>query len=228
MKATQAALFSTHSVNPLTSKPAFGPPKGLINKFISSGLPPWAAWSSKLNRHAFYRMSGVAERSFLPKPAHEMDAIWMNERVRTRVRTSPANRYVFRQHQYPYVKTGIHFSDTLNHWVQLPMVQSAMLQIEKDGGLDNFILKKSGRDLQSTYGERLRRHLLVRQKEIKKNFVLEKHATALADAIHTEIAAVRGKEAVENILVKYGVSKQAFYSSVALEISRGKSVTLHD
>ena len=144
MQTTRVALFSPHTVNPITSKPAYGPPKGLINKFVSAGLPPWAAWSSKLNRHAMYRMSGVSERSFLPKPQHQMDAIWMNERVRMRVRTSPINRYVYRQHQYPYVKTGVHFSDTLDHWVQLPMVQSAMIEVEKDGGLDNFIMKGRG------------------------------------------------------------------------------------
>lgn len=104
------------------------------------------------------------------------------------------------------------------------MVQSAMLQVEKDGGLDNFILKKSGRDLKSTYGERLRRHLLVRQKEIKKNFVLDKHSSALASSIHGEITMASGKHEVESILAKYGVSKNAFFSAVALELHRSKQV----
>eukprot|EP00796_Vickermania_ingenoplastis_P006005 gene6005-4310_t len=186
-----------------------GPPRGLVNRYVSMGLPPWAAWCNKVNRHALYRMSDVSPRSFLPRPVHEMDVIWMNERVRERVRTSRLVQNVYRQLKYPYVRTGIHFSSILDHWVQVPMVESAMFQIEKEGGFDQFILSRSGPELKSTYGERIRRHLLVRQKEIKKNFVLSLQAKALAEAVEKEIADVRSEEHLDKVCMKYGIDKDS-------------------
>lgn len=182
------------------------------------GLPPWAAWCVRVNRHALYRMSGVADRTFLPKPPQEMDVIWMNERVRERVRTSRQVQNVYRQLKYPYVKTGIHFSDILDHWVQVPMVEAAMFAVEREGGFDNFILSRSGPELRSTYGERMRRHLLVRQKEIKKNFVLDQQANTLAEEMHREVRQATSESELDEVLAKYGVDPDEFKRRVARQI----------
>ncbi|EPY39938.1 hypothetical protein AGDE_03990, partial [Angomonas deanei] len=151
LKRSSLVLFSTFATNPETARPPHGPPRGLVNRYVSMGLPPWAAWCNKVNRHSLYRMADISPRSFLPKAPHEMDVIWLNERVRERVRTSRQVQNVYRQMKYPYVKTGIHFSDVLDHWVQVPMVEAAMFEVERDGGFDNFILKRPGPELRSTY-----------------------------------------------------------------------------
>lgn len=216
MRRGRVLLFSTFSVAPETARAPHGPPRGLVNKYVSLGLPPWAAWCNKVNRHALYRMSDIAPRSFLPRPAHEMDVIWMNERVRERVRTSRQVQNVYRQLKYPYVRTGIHYSNILDHWVQLPMVEAATLQIEKEGGLDNFILNRSGAELKSTYGERLRRHLLVRQKEIKKNYVLHLQAKALTEVMEKELSDVKNEEEIDAVCDKYGIDKD----KLKLEMAR--------
>ncbi|KAH9579830.1 hypothetical protein LSM04_002411 [Trypanosoma melophagium] len=215
LRETGRCLFSTFAMNPETATAPHGPPRGLINRYVSMGLPPWAAWCNKVNRYSIYRMSGVAPRTFLPKPAQEMDVIWLNERVRERVRTSREVQNVYRQLKYPYVKTGIHYSDVLNHWVQLPMVEAAMFEIEKDGGFDNFILKRSGPELRSKYGERIRRHILVRQKEIQKNFVLNQQAKKLADVIREELLPLQDEKAAEKVLEKYGIGKEQFLREMA-------------
>lgn len=213
--ATQAHPFSTFAVNPETSSAPHGPPRGLINRYISMGLPPWAAWCNSVNRHALYRMSNVSPTGFLPKPPQEMDVIWLNERVRERVRTSRQVQNVYRQLKYPYVKTGIHFSDILDHWVQVPMVEAGMFAVERDGGFDNFILKRTGPELRSTYGERIRRHLLVRQKEIQKNFVLEQQARTLAQVIEGEVHGAASETDVDAVLHKYGIDAGNFKTMIA-------------
>lgn len=218
MKNTSARLFSSFSYTPETAKAPHGPPRGLVNRYVSMGLPPWAAWCNKVNRHALYRLSNIAPRSFLPRPAHEMDVIWMNERVQERVRTSRRVQNVYRQLKYPYVKTGIHFSSILDHWVQVPMVEAAMLQIEKEGGFDEFILSRSGPELKSLYGERIRRHLLVRQKEIKKNFVLHLQAKALCETIEKELGDVKDEESLDRVCDKYGVDKEKLKLQMARKL----------
>ncbi|ESS69120.1 39S ribosomal protein L28 [Trypanosoma cruzi] len=215
LQGTGRRLFSTFALNPETTVAPHGPPRGLINRYVSMGLPPWAAWCNKINRHSLYRMSGVAPRTLLPKAPHEMDVIWLNERVRERVRTSRGVQNVYRQLKYPYVKTGIHYSDVLCHWVQVPMVEAAMFEVERDGGFDNFVLKRSGPELRSTYGERVRRHILVRQKEIRKNFVLDQQAKHLADAICGEVLSLRDESAAEAVLAKYGIEKKRFLEELA-------------
>ncbi|KAG5496726.1 hypothetical protein JIQ42_03558 [Leishmania sp. Namibia] len=217
--------FSTFALNPETSRAPHGPPRGLINRYISMGLPPWAAWCNRVNRHALYRMSDVSPRSFLPKAPQEMDVIWMNERVRERVRTSRQVQHVYRQLKYPYVKTGIHYSDTLDHWVQVPMVEAAMFAVEKDGGFDNFILRRSGPELRSTYGERIRRHLLVRQKETQKNFVLDQQASALAGVAQAEVMKATNEQELDAVLAKYGMDAEEFKRLMAKRVmERRKSV----
>lgn len=227
MQQSVIKRFSTFSVNPETARAPHGPPRGLVNRFISLGLPPWAAWCHKVNRHALYRMSDIAPRSFLPRPIQEMDVIWMNERVRERVRTSRRVQNVYRQLKYPYVKTGIHFSNILDHWVQVPMVEAAMLQIEKEGGIDPFILKRSGQELKSTYGERLRRHVIVREKEIKKNFVLSLQAKALTETIQREFSNLRSKEDFQAVCSKYGVDEEELKRQAAQIICSGNTGTEH-
>lgn len=182
------------------------------------GLPPWAAWCSKVNKHAIYRMSNISPTGFLPKPPQHMDVIWMNERVRERVRTSRKVHNVYRQLKYPRVRTGVHFSDILNHWVQVPMVEAAMYQVERDGGFDNFILKRPGQELQSKYGERIRRHLLVRQKETQKNFVLQKQAEYLAKFMEEDLSNVRSSAELDEVLGKYGVDRKEFVKVLAKKV----------
>lgn len=142
----------------------------------------------------------------------------MNERVRERVRTSRRVQNVYRQLKYPYVKTGIHYSDILDHWVQVPMVEAATFEIEKDGGFDNFILKRTGPELRSTYGERIRRHLIVRQKEIQKNFVMDQQAKSLMDVALTEVQAAANEKELDSILRKYGMDAEDFKRSYARHV----------
>lgn len=135
-----------------------------------------------------------------------MDAIWHTERVRWRVKSSVTYQYVHNQTRYPMWIRGIWHSDLLDHWVQIPMVKGAMYAIEKDGGIDNFILNRRGENLFSKYGERLRRHLIVRQNEISKNFVLEKHARHLSEMIAQEVREAKTKDDLEAIREKYSLS----------------------
>jgi large subunit ribosomal protein L28 len=226
---TQRATYSTFPVNPETSAPAHGAPRGLLNKMAAMGLPPWAAWTKELDDHAKYRLSGIAPRSFLPKHPASLDGIWLNERVRERVRTSPNRQHVFRQLKYPFMRTGVWYSDALNHWVQIPHVAAAQYAIEKDGGFDNFILKRSGRDLKSQYGERIRRHILVRQKEIEKNFLLEKQAQGLAGVIAKELNAAESPEQVDTVLSKYGLRRDLMRRAVVVSAEkRGVSMEQAD
>lgn len=222
MRRNSFQRFSAFAVNPETSSAPHGPPRGLVNRFISLGLPPWAAWCNKVSKYSMYRMSDAVDRSFLPKSPETMDVVWLNERVRERVRTSRNVNNVYRQLKYPHVKTGIHHSDILDHWVQLPMVEAAMFEVEKDGGLDNFILKRSGPELKSKYGERLRRHLLVRRAEIQKNFVLQKQAGHLAQHMIADCNVATknggGKEAVENVFEQYGVDRKQFLDGLARRV----------
>lgn len=218
LRQSSLLRFSTFALNPETSRAPHGPPRGLINRYVSMGLPPWAAWCNRVNRHALYRMSDVSPRSFLPKAPQEMDVIWLNERVRERVRTSRQVQHVYRQLKYPYVKTGIHYSDILDHWVQVPMVEAATFEIEKDGGFDNFILKRSGPELRSTYGERIRRHLLVRQKEIQKNFVMDQQAKTLAAVARGEVAKAASEEELDAVLAKYGMDAEEFKRHMARQV----------
>lgn len=215
LRCTSTCQFSTFAITPETSRPPHGPPRGLVNRYVSMGLPPWAAWCNKVNRYSLYRMADVSPRTFLPKAPHEMDVIWLNERVRERVRTSRQVQHVYRQLKYPYVKTGIHYSDILDHWVQVPMVEAAMFEIEKDGGFDNFILRRSGPELKSTYGERIRRHLLVRQNEIRKNFVMDAQAKTLCDVVLAEAKGCKDEISLENLLARYGMNVQEFKRHMA-------------
>lgn len=225
MRRNNLLFFSAFAVNPETSSAPHGPPRGIVNRFVSLGLPPWAAWCQKVSRYSMYRMSNVVDRSFLPKPPQEMDVIWLNERVRERVRTSRNVNNVYRQLKYPHVRTGMHHSDTLDHWVQLPMVEAAMFEVEKDGGLDNFIMKRNGMELKSKYGERLRRHILVRRREIQKNFVLQKQAGHLAAHIVADCkeAQPAGKEAVENVFLQYGIDRKQFLNQLARKVYEEKA-----
>jgi len=141
--------------------------------------------------------------------------IWMNERIQERVRTSRQVQNVYRQLKYPYVRTGIHFSSILDHWVQVPMVEAATFQIEKEGGFDNFILSRSGAELKSTYGERIRRHLLVRQNEIKKNFVLHLQAKELSSVIDEEMKKQNSEEGFDKVCEKYGLDKDLLKANLA-------------
>lgn len=224
LRVSPPQRFSTFAFSPEVSRAPHGPPRGLVNRYISMGLPPWAAWCNRVNRHSLYRMAEYKPRSFLPKPPQEMDVIWMNERVRERVRTSRQVQNVYRQLKYPYVKTGIHFSDLLDHWVQVPMVEAATFAIEREGGFDNFILNRSGPELRSTYGERIRRHLLVRQKETKKNFVLDQQAKTLSEVILKEVAQATDEKELDEVLAKYGVSAEEFKRGVArATMNKGRS-----
>jgi large subunit ribosomal protein L28 len=219
MQRSAVLRYSTFSVHPETARAPHGPPRGLINRFVSVGLPPWAAWCQKLSRYSIYRMSDTRPRGFIPKYPQEMDVIYLNERVRERVRTSKNVQNVYRQLKYPWTKLGLHHSDILDHWVQVPMVEAATFQVETDGGFDNFILKRSGSELKSKYGERIRRHLLVRKKEIEKNFVLEQQAKHLASVITQEMKQesneAEAEAAYAQVLDKYGITKEELVRLIA-------------
>lgn len=220
LQSTPIRCFSTFSVNMETARPATGAPRGLLNKMASLGLPPWAAWTRTLDSAAMYRMSPAHTwGSLMPKEEHRLEVIWLNERVRTRVKSAGDNQYIQKQLKYPYVRTGVWFSDALDHWVQVPHVRGAQFEIEKDGGMDNFILKRGGAELRSLYGERLRRHILARQREIEKNFLLQKSAEKLAARILQEVSDAAPPPAstpisednaqkIDAIFKKYGLSKK--------------------
>lgn len=205
---SRLVAFSAFPVNMETAKPPHGPPRGLVNRMIGLGLPPWAAWCANMNRYAIYRMSGSKRRALRPKYPQDLDQIWLNETVRERVRVSPRAYHVYRQLVYPWMKVGVWHSDILDHWVQVPHVQAALYSIEADGGIDNFIMKRPGAELQSKYGEKLRRHLLVRQKEIEKNFILDKQAAHLANSIMEDLKTAKGVDELDEVLAKYGISKE--------------------
>lgn len=208
--------YSVFPVNLPTGQPAHGPPRGLLNRMAGLGLPPWAAWCKNVDQYAIYRMGGVTnDRGFLPKHDNEMDGIWMNERVRERVRTTRKVQFLFKQLKYPWMKTGIWYSDTLDHWVQVPHVHAAHFAIEQDGGFDNFILKRTGRELKSRYGERIRRHILVRQREVEKNFVLQEHASKLASVIQEELNKCNSAAQLATVLQKYGLDAGAMRRKLA-------------
>lgn len=209
-------FYSLFPVNPPTGQPAHGPLRGQINQMASLGLPPWAAWCRKVDEWAMFRMSQSAgdRGAFLPRRTDEMDQIWGNEKVRERVGSSRNMQFMRQRLKYPHMKTGIWHSDTLDHWVQIPQVRAIQYSIEKDGGIDNFILNRSGRELKSKYGERLRRHVLVRQREIEKNFILKQHAAKLAAAVEAELQSCRTGEEVEASLKKYGMKPKYLHMRV--------------
>eukprot|EP00760_Papus_ankaliazontas_P014231 PhM_4_TR15990/c0_g1_i1/m.93853 len=185
MLRTPLRLFTTFESNPSTSTPSRGPPRGYVNRLIAMGLPPWASYTQGLSRRTIYHLANPSP-GVRPAAPNQLKEIWMNEYVRTRVRSSKNYHHVFQQLKHPHMMSGLWYSDVLDHWVQIPHVQQAYYAIEKKGGIDNFIMSTPGEELKSTYGERLRRHLLVRKKEIEKNFILEKQAEALAAQMYTE------------------------------------------
>jgi hypothetical protein len=213
--------FSTFQINMQTARAPTGTPRGLLNKMASLGLPPWAAWTRNLDSNAMYRMSPAHTwGSLMPKEDHKLEGIWHTERVRTRVKSAGDHQFIQKILKYPYMRTGVWFSDSLDHWVQVPHVRGAQYAIEKDGGMDNFILKRGGAELRSVYGERLRRNILGRQREIEKNFMLQKSAEKLADTILAEIQesvvveedektiSDSNAEKIDAVLKKYGLSKK--------------------
>lgn len=220
LHTTSISCFSTFAVNMETARPATGATRGLINKMATLGLPPWAAWTRNLTPAAMYRMSPAhTHGSMLPKDEHRLEHIWLNERVRVRVRSASDSQFIQKQLKYPYTRTGVWFSDALDHWIQVPHVRGAQFEIEKDGGMDNFILKRGGAELRSLYGERLRRNILARQREIEKNFLLQKSAEKLADRIlgelqeetagtSSESTSEENAEKIEAVFRKYGLSKR--------------------
>jgi hypothetical protein len=215
-------FFSTFAINMQTARAPTGTPRGLLNKMASLGLPPWAAWTRNLDSAAMYRMSPAHTwGSLMPKEDHRIEGIWHTERVRTRVRSAGDHQFIQKILKYPYMRTGVWFSDSLDHWVQVPHVRGAQFAIEKDGGMDNFILKRGGGELRSVYGERLRRNILGRQREIEKNFMLQKSAEKLADKIMAELQenvvveenektiSEANAEKIDAVLKKYGLSKSS-------------------
>jgi hypothetical protein len=170
------------------------------------GLPPWAAWCRKLGRKSVYRMVNP-HPGVHPDHPHNMHEIWHNERVRSRFRASRKAHHVYEQLKYPWMTTGVWYSDILDHWVQVPHVRGAQYAIEQDGGFDNFILKRSGPQLKSKYGERFRRHILVRQKEIQKNHVLQLQAHHLAATVLAQLQSTDSLDDRKRILEKYGMGE---------------------
>lgn len=211
-----ARSYSLFNVNLPTGQPPHGPPRGELNKMLSLGLPPWAAWCKNLDQYAMYRLAGVYDNGMLPKHESQVDGIWLNERIRERVRTTRKIQFLVRQMKYPWMKTGVWHSDTLDHWIQVPHVHAAQFDIEKEGGFDNFILNRNGRELKSRYGERIRRHILVRQREIQKNFALQQHASKLAETLEDELAAATSKEQLQQVFARYGINA----SAVAREVRK--------
>ncbi|KNH09269.1 39S ribosomal protein L28 mitochondrial [Perkinsela sp. CCAP 1560/4] len=162
-----------------TSAAPRGVERGYVNRLMSMGLPPWAAFGGALSRRTTYKMCNPHPGVY-PTHPHKLKEIWMYERIRCRVQSSRSLGHSFKKLKHPGMEIGVWFSDILDHWVQIPHVPQARYAIEKAGGIDNFILNTPGGELKSIYGERLRRHLLVRKGEIEKNFILEKTAQALA------------------------------------------------
>ena len=195
-----------------TSRPPHGEPRGLMNQVQSMGLPPWAAWvddlqgdNGHLKKAALYRMSGVEDTGVRHKPDHQMDAVWMDEKIRMRTKITK-DGYAKRSLIYPrMMKDTAWHSQLLDHWVQLPHVQKAVFHMEREGGFDNFILNRGGRQLQSRYAERMRRHLLVRRAELRKNFILERHAVEVARTMRADINDARSTDEMKAVLRKWGL-----------------------
>eukprot|EP00759_Apiculatamorpha_spiralis_P046542 PhF_6_TR4286/c0_g1_i1/m.5787 len=196
-------FFSTFETNMSTSSPPHGPPRGFVNRYVSMGLPPWAAYSNNNSRRAIYQLTNPHPGVY-PCAPHKLKEIWMYERIRVRVRASRTYNHIFKQLKHPQMEIGVWYSDILDHWIQIPHVMAAKYVIEKRGGIDNFILGTNGEELKSTYGEKLRRNLLVRKKEIEKNFVLQKQAEALAEQMYAEY-----KASPDEAKKKYGFSYTA-------------------
>ena len=205
---TTARWQSEFQINMPTATAPHGTPRGVVNKAISEGLPPYAAWLENITSKQRYEVSGVDPYGFLPRKDGEVDEIWLNERIRMRNKAS-MNQQKMRKHLvYPWMKVGVWYSETLRHWVQVPHVHAATFEIEKAGGIDNFILSRPGHELNSRYAERLRRHLIVRKKEIEKNAVLKAHAKKLAGVITEELKAAQTAEELRGVCDKYGMAPE--------------------
>ena len=176
-------IFSRLEVDMPTSAVPRGVERGYVNRLMSLGLPPWAAFGGAPDKRTKYKLCNPHPGVY-PAAPHKLKEIWMYERIRCRVRSSRSFGHAYKQLRQPGMENGVWFSDILDHWVQIPHVPQARYAIEKAGGIDNFILNTPGHELKSIYGERLRRHLLVRKGEIEKNFVLEKTAEALAKEMY--------------------------------------------
>ena len=168
-----------------TSAVPRGVERGYVNRLMSLGLPPWAAFGGAVDKRTRYKLCNPHPGVY-PTAPHKLKEIWMYERIRCRVRSTRSLGHSYKQLRHPGMEVGVWFSDILDHWVQIPHVPQARYAIEKAGGIDNFILSTPGNELKSTYGERLRRHLLARKGEIEKNFILEKSARSLADAMYAQ------------------------------------------
>ena len=207
LQLQQRRLHSNFPVNMETSRPPHGEPRGLLNKVQSIGLPPWAAWVEHLDKGALYRMSGVEGNGFNAKPDEEIDGIWMDEKIKLRTLASKDN-WIYRKTVYPHMMKNMSwYSGLLGHWVQIPHVRKAMYHMEREGGFDNFILNRGGRELRSRYGERIRRHLLVRRAEMRKNFILERHATAVARAMKTDLENAQNPAELKEVMRKWGLNQ---------------------
>lgn len=214
LRCSALRRFSNFAVSPETVAPPHGQPRGRINELAGLGLPPWAAWSRNTDRESVYRMLNVKPTWILPRRPTEMDQVWENERIQERYRTSGTFKHCFRQLKHPYMTTGVWYSDVLDHWIQIPHVSAATLSIERAGGLDNYILSRPGERLMSRYGERLRRHIIARQKEIQKNFVLEMQSQHLGSVVAAELGACKDAESARAVVAKYGLSP-AFFAKLA-------------
>lgn len=196
--------YSDFQVNMPTSTAPHGVPRGTVNKAIAQGLPPYAAWLERLDAKHRYDVSGVDPYGFLPKEPGQLDKMWGNERIRIRTHATKDHSRIYKRLKYPWMKTGLWYSETLRHWVQVPHVKSLGYEIEKEGGFDNFILRRPAHVLNSRYAERIRRHLLVRTKEIEKNALLKSHAMKLADLVVAELQAATTAEQLHAVCDKYG------------------------
>jgi hypothetical protein len=197
---------SQFAVNMPTAAAPHGVPRGIVNKAVAAGLPPYAAWLENISPKQRYEVSGVDPYGFKPKRDGDVDEIWMNETVRMRVKATRDQQKIVKRLVYPWMKVGLWYSETLRHWVQIPHVQAATYEIEKDGGIDNFILKRPSHELNSRYAERLRRNLLVRRKEIEKNAILKYHARQLSQAIVAELKAATTADELRAVCDKYGLA----------------------
>uniref|UniRef100_A0A7S1M314 39S ribosomal protein L28, mitochondrial n=1 Tax=Neobodo designis TaxID=312471 RepID=A0A7S1M314_NEODS len=199
---------SEFHINMPTATAPHGNPRGIVNQAVSQGLPPYAAWLQNITSKQRYEVSGVDPYGFLPRKDGEVDEIWLDERIRMRTFATTDQQKMRKKLIYPWMKVGVWYSETLRHWVQVPHVEAAQYEIEKDGGIDNFILKRPSHALNSRYAERLRRHLLVRRKEIEKNAVLKSHAQKLAGVIVEELKAAATAEELRAVCDKYGLAPE--------------------
>lgn len=215
---TARRAYASFSVNMETSAPPHGTPRGIVNRAIAQGLPPYAAWLTHISNKQRYEMANVDDQGFRPKNPAYTEQIWGNEKVRMRVRAS-ANFYMVNYRlNYPWMRTGVWYSDALDNWVQVPHVQGVVYDIEREGGFDEYIMRRPGYELQSLYAERLRRNIIARRKETRKNFILKKHAQAMADAMEKEFDAATTPEELFAVCDKYGVRR-----SVVAQIAERES-----